>query len=282
MNKNPSLFIGSHISIRQGYAHAAKTALQIGAKAFQYFPKNPRSLTVKTFDRKDAEACAAFCRTHNILSIAHTPYPVNIAADQPDLVETMYRSLLNDLDIAEACGSVGIVVHFGTYKGKDSLQGYKNILQLLNRITEAWNGNTMLLLENQAGDGVFMGTTMEELTQIRGMANDPSQIGFCFDTCHAYASGLWTEQNRELFMTKGSELGYFNHLKAIHLNDSKYPAQSRKDRHANIGHGFMGEEMFTELLKSSFAHNIPIVLETPVIGGTHENEIKWVHSLAKK
>ena len=118
--------IGCHISIRHGYLAAAKTALAIGASAFQYFPKNPRSLSVKAFSSSDAQACAAFCQEHNIASIAHTPYPTNLAVEDPKLRQVTLQSVLNDLEITEACGSVGLVVHFGKFKGPDLLQGYRN------------------------------------------------------------------------------------------------------------------------------------------------------------
>ncbi len=119
------MFIGSHVSIRKGFLGAARTAAAIGGTAFQYFPKNPRSLSVKEFDHADAEACAAFCRREGIISIAHAPYPANLAAEDPHMQEVTVQSLLNDLEIVEACGSIGLVVHFGKYKGKDPLQGYK-------------------------------------------------------------------------------------------------------------------------------------------------------------
>ncbi len=134
MKEVDQVYLGSHISIRKGFLHAAKTAIHIGARAFQYFPKNPRSLSIKSFDKKDAAACAAFCNQHDIKSIAHTLYPTNLAADENVHKELIIESILNDLLIAEACGSIGVVVHFGTYKRKDTLQGYKNSLQCLNNV----------------------------------------------------------------------------------------------------------------------------------------------------
>ncbi|MFD2612159.1 deoxyribonuclease IV [Paenibacillus gansuensis] len=274
------LYAGAHISIRQGYAGAARTAARIGAGAFQYFPKNPRSLTVKAFNREDAAACAAFCREHDILSIAHTPYPTNTTAEKPEQVRLNVHSILNDLEIAEACGSVGIIVHFGTYKGKDPLQGYRNIIQLLNEVLDGWEGRTLLLLENQAGEGNLMGTTMEEMMQIRSLVNHPEKIGFCLDTCHAFASGLWKEDQFEEMKAKGEQLGYWNHVKAVHLNDSMYPALSYRDRHENIGKGYIGEERMKLLLQSDIVKDIPVVLETEAAGGSHQSEIELVYRLS--
>lgn len=276
---------GCHISIRGGYLAAAKTAAQIGADAFQYFPKNPRSLAIKSFDRKDAELCAAFCRERGIASIAHTPYPTNMAIDEGELRKATVASLRNDLEIADACGSVGIVVHFGKYKGKDSLQGYKNIIQCMNEVLADFSGQALLLIENQAGEGSGMGTTLEELMQVRSLSERPELIGFCFDTCHAYASGLWPagEDGWSRLQSHAASLGFLSLLRAVHLNDSVYPRGMGKDRHAPIGRGEIGERRFIPLLRYLRSAPLPVVLETPVHKGTtHASEIRYVKELAER
>ena len=188
------MFIGAHVSTRGGYLGAAKTALSIGANAFQYFPMNPRSLSTKLVNQRDTSACAQFCLEHSILSIGHAPYPLNPAADEVER-EHMVKLLRNGLEITNACGSVGLVVHFGKYIGKDPLQGYKNIIQCLNSATQGYEGSSLILLENQAGEGAQLGLTMEEMVQVRKLSEAPEKIGFCLDTCHAFASGLWQGHN---------------------------------------------------------------------------------------
>ncbi len=273
------MYIGSHVSIRNGYEGAAKTAFSIGADAFQYFPKNPRSLETKSFNKRDAEACARFCEEKGLLSIGHAPYPLNPAVNE-DQREVMLRALLNGLEITDACGSIGLVVHFGKYQGTDTLQGYINIIQLINQALGLWQGKALMLLENMAGEGSQMGTTFEELVQIRSLSDYPEKIGFCLDTCHAYASGLWPGCPWTEVEERGRKLGYFEHLKAVHLNDSVYPYKSRKDRHANIGAGHIGNEKFRGFLASPYVKRIPLVLETGTPpDGTHRAEIEHVRSL---
>ncbi|ALS22473.1 MULTISPECIES: deoxyribonuclease IV [Paenibacillus] len=277
---------GCHISIRKGYLEAARTAVLLGAQSFQYFPKNPRSLMVKAYNRSDAESCERYCREHGILTIAHTPYPTNLAVDEGELRQATIASLRNDLEIADACGSVGVVVHFGKYKGKDPLQGYKNIIECINEVLAGYPGRALLLIENQAGEGSLMGTTLEELVQIRGLCRRPELIGFCFDTCHAFASKLfpalpagWPEWERH-----AEAVGYLPHLRAIHLNDSVYARGACKDRHAMIGKGQMGEALFLPLLRSQRlkSMNLPVVLETPLMRGTtHAGEIRYVKELSE-
>lgn len=273
---------GCHVSIQGGYLAAAKQAGAMGAKAFQYFPKNPRTLAPKSFRQQDAEACAEFCREHGIESISHSPYLTNLSADDPDLRKVMMASTRNDLEITEACGSIGLVVHFGKYKGKDPLEGYKLMIDMLNEVLAKWTGKTLLLLENNAGQGGKMGITFEELVQIRQLTDVAEKIGFCFDTCHAFASGLWAGNNWRDVEQKGEELGYFTHLKAIHLNDSAYPCHSFRDRHANIGKGFIRIDGFLELFQSSIGGRVPFILETPSSSHySHQDELEFLRGLTK-
>lgn len=273
------MYIGSHVSTKGGYVEAAKLAFRIGANAFQYFPKNPRSLMLKNFNSLDAEACARFCLEKGLLSIGHAPYPLNLAAEAESQA-IMIDALINGLEITNACGSIGLVVHFGKYTGQDSLKGYKNILQTLNKTLKKWHGKSLILLENQAGGGNHMGTTLEELTQIRALSDFPEKIGFCLDTCHAFASGLWDGANWSELETNGEKLGFWAQLKAIHLNDSVYPSGAFRDRHANIGRGFIGNDHFRIFLNSDYVRGIPFILETGAAAdGTHRDEINHVKEL---
>ncbi|NEW06479.1 deoxyribonuclease IV [Paenibacillus sp. SYP-B3998] len=273
------MYIGAHVSTRGGYLGAAKKAFSIGATAFQYFPMNPRSLSTKSLNLGDAEACAQFSRNHGMLSIGHAPYPLNPAVDDGER-NRMVQLLTNGLEITEACGSIGLVVHFGKYVGKDPLQGYKNIIQCLNSATRAYQGPSLILLENQAGEGAQLGLTWEEMVQVRKLCEQPLKVGFCLDTCHAFASGLWRGYDWKELEARGEILEYLPHLKALHLNDSVYPYGSRRDRHANIGTGYIGNENVQQLLASKYVKHIPIVLETRTASdGTHRDEIALVKSL---
>lgn len=276
------LYVGCHISIRQGYSGAARTAVAIGATAFQYFPKNPRSITVKEFDPADAAECKSICAEHGLQSIVHTTYATNLAAEG-SLREPTVLSLRNDLEIADACGSVGVVVHFGKWKGGDDpLEGYKVIISAINDTLRGYEGKALLLIENQAGEGTNIGSTLEELTSIRQLSEFPEKIGFCLDTCHLFASGVWNGRNWGELVHSGRGLGYFQHLRALHLNDSVYPSGSRRDRHANIGGGHIGAEALSEVLSTQEIRRIPVVLETPVPpNSSHQAEINYVRTLAK-
>ncbi|MBM7563362.1 deoxyribonuclease IV [Paenibacillus sacheonensis] len=271
---------GLHVSTRGGYREAARRAAACGAQAYQYFPKNPRSLSVKPFDRAEAERCAEFCSEHGLASIAHSPYPTNIASEDADHRARTVLSLLNDLEIAEACGSLGVVVHFGVYKGPDPLEGYRNAVVTLSAITQQWSGRAKLLIENQAGDHTFMGTTMEELAQIRGLCAGADKIGFCLDTCHLFASGVWDGSPDAPWMDKAAELGVIDHLAAVHLNDSVFPSGEKRDRHAILGEGFIGKPGLAWLLRHPLLAAVPFILETPSGNdGSHKGQLDLIRQL---
>ncbi|WP_256757473.1 deoxyribonuclease IV [Cohnella sp. WQ 127256] len=272
--------IGSHVSTRYGYRKAAEHAVALGGQAFQYFPKNPRTLELKAFNRSDAENCAKWCRENDVVSIAHGPYLVN-PATEGEAAQRMALCTLNDLEIAEACGSIGVIVHFGHYKGKDPLQGYRNIIQWINNVTSLWEGNALILLENQAGDHGPMGTTPEELLQIRSLIQQPEKVGFCLDTCHLFASGEWRQGEWTSFAERARGLGFWDHVQAIHLNDSRYPSGSCKDRHAAIAEGWIGRDGFIEFMATPEMGQLPLVLETPTgESGTHREQIQLLRQLS--
>ncbi|GGF27650.1 putative endonuclease 4 [Halobacillus andaensis] len=270
------MIFGSHVSIRDGYLGAAKRAVSLNADAFQYFPKNPRSLSVKTHSQEDAALCKDFCDQKGLVSVAHTPYPTTLTPSDEHKREQVTESLLNDLAIADACGSLGVVVHFGKdiFKG-DQLASYRLMIGVLNEVLSQWLGECRILLENMAGKPGTMGTTLEELAQLRRLSDHPEKIGFCLDTCHAFASGLWSGDNWKEVVKKGEELDYFAHLAVIHLNNSKYDTGSGKDRHANIfDHGYIKENQFDQLMDSPLLENIPFILETPKEIVSHKEEIR--------
>ncbi|AIF43066.1 deoxyribonuclease IV [Virgibacillus sp. SK37] len=275
---------GCHVSIKDGYTEAAKIAKSYGAAAFQFFPKNPRSLSVKDINLDDASMCRDFCLENSLESVAHTPYPTSLTPRDTEKHNKVITSLLNDLEIAEACGTKGIVVHFGKQlKANDPLPSYHLMIDMLNEVLSRWQGDAKILLENSAGLPGTMGTTMEELAMVRKLSDYPDKIGFCLDTCHAFASGLWTGNNWEEVVDKAEELQFFEQLEVIHFNNSKYETGLGKDRHANIlSGGFITEKQFEEFIQTPQLREIPFILETPKDTISHKEEIqqlqkKWGH-----
>lgn len=275
--------IGCHISVAKGFENAAKRAEELGAKSFQVFTKNPRGLRPKKLDVADAEQGVLYCVEHDITVVCHTPYITNLSTPKDDLWRATIRSIKEDLTIADAYGAVGAVVHCGKHVGEGEEYGKARMVETLNKILEEYDGDTLLLLENTAGQGTELGLEIKDLVEVRSRTKHPEKIGFCFDTCHGFAAGIWSESNFTEFMKEWKESGYLNHVKAIHFNDSKVPFGSRKDRHEKIGKGEIGSNPLKLFLQCPSLRNIPFILETPVEDETeYGEEIQYLHALRKE
>jgi deoxyribonuclease-4 len=256
--------VGCHISVAKGLYRACRRAEELGATSFQVFTKNPRALRPKKVDAKDAEKGVAFAREQGLTLVAHTPYITNLSTPKEDLHEATIRSIKEDLAIAEAYGAIGAVVHCGKHVGEGVEYGTRRMVETLNAILSAYEGPTRLLLENTAGQGSELGLTIEELVAIREATDFPEKIGFCFDTCHAFAAGVWKEESFDDLIRTMEQTGYLEHLAAIHFNDSKAPYNSRKDRHEKIGKGEIGSPALALFLRCDQLEGLPVILETPV------------------
>ena len=256
--------IGCHLSVAKGFVKAVDNAPKLGATCFQYFTKNPRGFRgVKPLNVADAQEGRALAENLNLVSVGHTPYLINLASPDEELFNLSIDALIKDLIIGEARGSYGVIVHCGKPKDKGVDWGISRMHHALSEILEKnKTEKTMILLENTAGQGSEIGTTVDQLLAIV----DPfprSKVGFCLDTQHAFSAGiLIPNQIPEFEGFRHS--GFMDGLKAIHLNDSKVPAGAGKDRHELIGQGYMGIEMIAEILKEPKWGSIPFYLETPV------------------
>nr|WP_225445486.1 deoxyribonuclease IV [Paenibacillus arenosi] len=267
------LSYGCHIKLSGGYVRMAERAIalfeQNGCSSFQFFSKNPRSLQVKHFSTAEAERCRQLMEQYRLRSVIHSAYPLNLATsiqDQPEVAIQHVHSLCNDLEIAEATGAIGVVVHFGIVKKSNRLEGYRDILTTLNAVLTMYKGPTLILLENQAGLHGGIGSTFEEHVQIKQLCMDPDRIGFCFDTCHAYVSGLWhadDQSGTEQLILHGERVGYWDDVEVVHVNDAAEPYGSLRDRHAQLGKGQIPLAAMKELLSTPQLNGVMNVLETP-------------------
>ncbi|WP_246258415.1 deoxyribonuclease IV [Kroppenstedtia pulmonis] len=274
--------LGCHISVAKGFYKASRRAWELGAGSFQVFTKNPRGLRPKKLNVEDAEKGVEFCREHQLKVVAHTPYITNLSTPKEDLHEVTVRSIKEDLHIAEAYGAVGAVVHCGKHVGEGVKYGTRRMVETLNEILAEYEGKTRLLLENTAGQGTELGLDIKDLVQIREATDYPEKIGFCFDTCHAFAAGSWNGDTFDELIALMEETGYIKDLVAIHFNDSKVPFGSRKDRHEKIGQGEIGAVALSKFLRCSQLEGLPVVLETPVKDESeYEEEISYLHQLKK-
>ncbi|MDB4896057.1 MAG: putative endonuclease [Firmicutes bacterium] len=256
--------LGCHISIAKGFATTVENAHQLGCESFQFFTKNPRAFKGKAADPVQAEKGRKLMAEYGLVAVAHAPYITNLSTPDDELQAISIASLTQDLENAEAYGAVGCVCHMGKHVAQGEEYGMTRMVETLDMLLEQYKGACTLLLENTAGQGTELGTTMEQCVETRSRVAQPHRIGFCFDTCHGFAAGAYRPETWDEFVANARSIGYWEHLKAIHLNDSKADFGAHKDRHANLGKGFIGEEGIARLLRSGAFDGLPVCLETPV------------------
>ncbi len=273
--------LGPHISISKGFSQAAKGATQINANTFQFFTRNPRGGTAKAIDPDDIKALKELMAQHDIAHLlAHAPYTMNPAAQKDDVYTFAKSTFADDLKRLEALPCSLYNFHPGSHTGKGIEYGIQRITTLLNEILTG-EEKLYVLLEGMSGKGTEIGSTFEELRAIIDQVTQNHVLGVCLDTCHLYSAGYDIVNQLDDVIEHFDQIVGLDRLKAIHLNDSKVPFASHKDRHEIIGQGTIGIEAITRIINHPKLHHLPFFLETPNELEGHQEEITKLRTLYK-
>jgi deoxyribonuclease-4 len=258
--------VGVHVSIAGSLDLAVDRALDAGCDVFQMFSRNPRGWGFKPLTDADAELFRKKIATTGILPVDHMPYLPNLASPKPEIWEKSVQTLTTELD---RCGRLGIpylVTHLGHHLGDGMAGGRQRVITAINQALAAQESPTLLVLENTAGEKNSVGSSFEHIRAIMDGIKEPSRIGVCFDTCHAFAAGyeLRTEAGLAGTLEQLEKQVGLDRLRVIHLNDTKGDLGSGLDRHEHIGMGFIGEDGFRRILHHPVFSKLPLVCETPV------------------
>lgn len=257
------LTIGCHLSSAKGYLAMGKEAVKIGASTFQFFTRNPRGGAVKPFDKADADEYVAFAKEHQIGPIlAHAPYTLNACAKDAGLREFAREVMTDDLQRLSHIPGAMYNFHPGSHVKQGSEVGIELIAENLNAILTE-NQTTTVLLETMAGKGSEVGRTFEELRAIIDKVECREKLGVCMDTCHVYDGGYDIVGHLDEVLDEFDTVIGLERLKAVHLNDSKNPFASHKDRHEKIGEGSIGLPAVIQIINHPKLKNLPFYLETP-------------------
>jgi len=266
MKHKKSLLLGAHMSVAGGYEQAIIRGQSIGCTAIQIFTKSNRQWYAKLIPEKEATLFKETFEHSTIKSIiAHASYLVNLASSQKATEEKAIQALIDELDRCELLGIKALVLHPGSCGTLSKEEGMQQISTNLDKVLEKTTSSTMILLENMAGQGSALGSTFEELHHIRAKTHHKKRIGFCFDTCHAFAAGydFTSEKSYQDMWKKFDALIGLEHLKALHINDSKQKQGAHLDRHEDIGKGQLGIQTFELIMNDPLLMDIPKILETP-------------------
>lgn len=255
--------IGCHLSSSKGFLHMGKEASSIGGNTFQFFTRNPRGSKAKAIDPKDANALVEYMKEQQFAAIlAHAPYTLNACSDKEATREFAWMTMKDDLQRMEYLPGNLYNFHPGSHVGQGIEQGIHYISRMLNDILRE-EQTTTVLLETMAGKGTEVGGKFQELRAIIDRVELEHHMGVCLDTCHVYDAGYDIVNHLDDVLEEFDRIIGIKRLKAIHLNDSKNPFASHKDRHEKIGEGSIGLEGMIRIINHPQLKDLPFYLETP-------------------
>lgn len=274
--------IGCHLSASKGYTHMGKEAVSIGANTFQFFTRNPRGSKAKAIDPQDVEKFMQFAQEHQLAKIlAHAPYTLNACAAEPRTRQFALEVMADDMLRMEHTPHNYYTFHPGSHVGQGIEKGIELIGDALNQVLKP-NQTTMVLLETMSGKGSEVGSKFEELKQIIDRVELQDKLGVCLDTCHIYDAGYDIINNLDSVLAEFDRVIGLKRLLAIHLNDTKNPFASHKDRHEKIGEGYLGLETITKVINHPQLRHLPFFLETPNELEGYAEEIKMLKAVYKE
>ena len=256
------MFFGCHLSASGGNAAMVKTALSIGADTFAFFTRNSRGSKAKKEDPADAAKAVKMLEENGFGPlVAHGAYTMNLCTADPDARAFAKDVLCDDLRRMAALPGNFYNFHPGSHVGQGTEAGIGYICDALKEAM-APDYPVTVLLEGMAGKGSEIGGKFEELKAIIDAVGS-SELGVCLDTCHVYDGGYDIVHNLDGVLAEFDRVVGLNRLKALHLNDSRNPFASHKDRHACLGEGSLGLETFRKIVNHPLLKDKPMILETP-------------------
>lgn len=257
------LAIGCHLSTSDGFGAMGRTALDIGATTFAFFTRNPRGGKAKAIDPDDVAALRALMEKNGFGKlVAHAPYTMNLCSAKAVTVDFARRAMADDLVRMESLPGNYYNFHPGSHVKQGAERGIELICEGLNEVLEP-GIRTTVLLETMAGKGTEVGRSFEELARIIDGVEHDELLGVCLDTCHVWDGGYDVVGDLDGVLDEFDRVIGLDHLRALHLNDSKNPRGSHKDRHERIGEGCIGAEAFRAVVTNPRLRDLPMILETP-------------------
>ena len=266
------MLLGAHISTAGGLRNAPARASAIEATAVQIFTKQPNRWADPELKPDDADLFRTGIAGGAVaFTCAHDSYLINLATPDAQLRDRSYASFRAELRRAAELGLDAVVTHPGNATDGDRARGLAQNAALIEQALEEVPGPVRVLIEITAGSGNALGCTFEELGEIIDRTGKPARdrIGICFDTCHAFAAGYDIAADYHGVIDRLLAAMDIDRVQLFHLNDSLHPLGSRKDRHAEIGEGVLGDEPFRSIMNDPRFAGIPKVIETPK-GDDHE------------
>lgn len=282
-----SFLIGGHVSASGGILKAFDNAKEIGATYAQIFTQSPRMWRSTRISDEDAETFRSRLSDSSVSLtgvVTHASYLINLASMDSAIFSKSQNALASNIESASRIGAQAVVLHVGSHKGLGLDAVLDQIVESISNAISGLDKNCRLLLENTAGQGGSVGVDFKEIKRIIDGLGGDQRIGVCIDTQHLFASGVSFSSIDEAdkVMEMIDETIGLSRIGCIHLNDSKVPQGSFRDRHENLGQGFIGESALANFISHPTLREVPIILEVPGSGdGPRKADINKAKNIMK-
>ncbi len=268
----PEILLGANVSIaKTGLLAAVQETIEYDANTFMIYTRSNRGGKARPIEQFNRDEALALMAEHGIFDpVVHLSYLVNLASQKQETWEYGIDVLTEEIARVEYLGFRYIVMHPGSHVGEGEEAGVARIIEALNHILSG-DEKLWLCLETMAGDGSKVGNSLEQIAEIINGVKHEDKLAVCIDTCHNYSFGYDVVNDFDGFLEQFDRVIGLDRLKVAHINDSKNPFESRKDRHANIGEGTLGKDAIYRIVHHEALRGIPQILETPA--GKYREEI---------
>lgn len=271
--------VGCHVSVSGGIEKAPQRAVDFGCEVMQVFTANQRQWTPKPITEEQTQLYKENLKKSGIQSVvSHNSYLTNLGGFEEEKLVKSLKQFEDELIRCDRLEIPYLVFHPGSHLGKGVDFCLEQIAKNIDNVLENIGGTkTLLLLENTAGQGTNVGFDFEHLKRIIDLSKNPEKFGVCFDTCHGFQAGydIRTKESYDATFQKFDEIIGLDRLKVFHFNDAKFDVGMNKDRHHNLGDGFIGLEPFRWIVSDERFKDVPMILETP------NGDEKWTEEIER-
>jgi len=269
------MLIGSHVSMsgKKMLEGSAEEAHQFGESTFMIYTGAPQNTRRKSINDLNIEKGHKVMEQYGLSNIVvHAPYIINIAnTTKPEVYELGVNFLQNEIERTQAIGAKDIVLHPGAHVGAGADKGINQIIKGLNEVL-THDHDVRIALETMAGKGTEIGRSFEELARIIDGVTHNDRLSICFDTCHTHDAGYNIKNDFDGVLNEFDKIIGIDRIKVVHVNDSKNEQGAHKDRHENIGFGYIGFDALNNVVHHEAFKDIPKILETPYVGEDKKNK----------
>ena len=269
------MLIGSHVSMsgKKMLEGSAEEAHQFGESTFMIYTGAPQNTRRKNINDLNIEKGHKVMEQYGLSNIVvHAPYIINIAnTTKPEVYELGVNFLQNEIERTQAIGAKDIVLHPGAHVGAGADKGINQIIKGLNEVL-THDHDVRIALETMAGKGTEIGRSFEELARIIDGVTHNDRLSICFDTCHTHDAGYNIKNDFDEVLNEFDKIIGIDRIKVVHVNDSKNEQGAHKDRHENIGFGYIGFDALNNVVHHEAFKDIPKILETPYVGEDKKNK----------